>query len=78
VPRLEELYSPRLALAGWGWWLLGVLGATAAITTHSVPLAHIAGAAQTIGLGCFLWNVLLIGGHWRARAVLARHATLRG
>ena len=78
VPRLEELYSPRLALAGWGWWLAGLLGATAAIAIDSLPLAQVAGAAQTIGLGCFLWNVLLIGGHWRARAIPAHPAALRG
>jgi hypothetical protein len=77
VPRLEELYSPRLALAGWGWWLLGLLGATAAIAAHSLLLARAAGAAQTIGLACFLWNVLLIGGHWRARTIPPRPAALR-
>jgi hypothetical protein len=65
VPRLEELYSPRRAFAGWLLWTVGVLLATAAIAAQSVALSHLAGVAQFAGLAFFLANVVAIGAHWR-------------
>ncbi len=65
VPRLEELYQPRLAIAGWLLWTIGVLLMVPAIVTSSPILSQIAGVIQALGLGCFLWNTATIGSHWR-------------
>ncbi|HEX5504378.1 MAG TPA: hypothetical protein VFW96_17270, partial [Thermomicrobiales bacterium] len=66
VPKLEELYSRRLALAGWACWTLGVALAALATASGAAALARVAGVAVAAGLACFLVNVARIGAHWRA------------
>jgi hypothetical protein len=66
VPKLEDLYSRRLALAGWACWSAGVALAAGAGASGAAALAGVAGLGVTAGLACFLVNVARIGAHWRA------------
>lgn len=68
VPKLEELYGRRLALAGWAFWTTGVAMEVIAIVIESGALAQAAGLLLAAGLGCFLANVVRIAGHWRTPA----------
>ncbi len=69
VPRLEELYSRRLAKAGWFLWVVALRGSLLAIFIPSPSLATLAGAAGLAGLSCFLVNVTRIAAHARPAAV---------
>ena len=65
VPMLEDLYSRRLALAGWAAWTSGlVLGALAPLTTiEGVPLAAAASAFR-FGAAAVVFNGARVGRHW--------------
>jgi hypothetical protein len=69
VPKLEELYGRRLALAGWALWTAGVLLEAVAVGTGNEGLSRVAGLFVAVGLLCFLANVVRIALHWRAPAV---------
>ena len=63
VPRLDELYSRRLAVAGWALWTAAVL----AITVALLGEIHVLGIAALLllaGAACFIANVVSIGRHW--------------
>lgn len=65
VPRLEDLYQRRLAVAGWVYWITGLALSVAAIATGSQLISLFAGLGLSTGLACFLVNVIRIGGHWK-------------
>ncbi|HEU4793455.1 MAG TPA: hypothetical protein VFS96_07340 [Nitrolancea sp.] len=65
VPRLEDLYQRRLAVAGWVYWTTGLALSAAAIATGSQLISLFAGLGLSTGLACFLVNVIRIGGHWK-------------
>jgi hypothetical protein len=65
VPRLEQLYHRRVAVAGWALWLLAVLVNTVAILLDAEALSRLGGALVTVALACFLFNVGAIANHWR-------------
>ncbi|MBI3965522.1 MAG: hypothetical protein HY329_07800 [Chloroflexi bacterium] len=65
VPKLDDLYDRRTALAGWLCWSAGVaLGAVSALVGHE-GLAAAAGIALSVGAGGFLVNAARVGRHWR-------------
>lgn len=64
VPRLEDLYNRRLAVAGWGFWTAGMFLSAAVAPLGSNVLGRLAGALLAAGLVCFLVNVGGIAGHW--------------
>ncbi|MGI8915187.1 MAG: hypothetical protein ACR2JY_15610, partial [Chloroflexota bacterium] len=66
VPKLEDLYGRRTALAGWAAWSVGVGTETLAILGGAALLAHLAGGALSLGLGAFLVNAVRMSKHWRA------------
>ncbi|HEU5433775.1 MAG TPA: hypothetical protein VFU81_19050, partial [Thermomicrobiales bacterium] len=68
VPKLEDLYSRRLALTGWALWTIGVALEAGAIGTAAGWLSRVAGLFVAVGLGCFLANVARIAGAWRVPA----------
>ncbi|MDI3339520.1 MAG: hypothetical protein QJR03_03195, partial [Sphaerobacter sp.] len=57
VPRLEDLYRRRLAVAGWMLWTAGMALSLMVAPLGCAPLGRIAGAALAAGLGCFLINL---------------------
>jgi hypothetical protein len=63
VPKLEQLYSRTLALAGWGLWLLGIGAGVAVILTEgdAMPLV---GVLLLAAGACFVINVIGIARHW--------------
>lgn len=65
MPRLEDLYLHRLALAGCALWTTGILVSAFGLAADSGPSMRLAGAIASAGLVCFLVNVVRIGGHWR-------------
>jgi hypothetical protein len=65
VPRLEDLYDRRTAVAGWYAWSCGVaLGAAAALSQVEL-LSHLSAAGLSIGAILFLSNAVRVGAHWR-------------
>ncbi len=78
VPRLEDLYSRRLAKAGWLLWVAALSGSLVAIPIPSRSLATLAGTAGLAGLGCFLVNVTRIAAHARPAAVDSIQHASRG
>ncbi|HCG29885.1 MAG TPA: hypothetical protein DEU95_09140 [Chloroflexi bacterium] len=66
VPRLEELYSLRLARIGWVAWLSALLATLASLLWQEPAMATIGGVLATVGLGCFLGNVVRIASHWQS------------
>jgi hypothetical protein len=66
VPKLEDLYGRRTALAGWAAWSVGVATEAAAILSGAVLLAYLAGGALSLGLGALLVNAARMSTHWRA------------
>ena len=63
VPRLEDLYSRRLAKTGWILWVAALASSLAAIFISNRPLATSAGVVALAGIGCFLVNVGQIAAH---------------
>ncbi len=68
VPKLDELYSRRLALTGLGFWAVAIIGAAVAIQLELDALPVI-GLVLLIGVSCFIGNVVMIARHWRRPAV---------
>lgn len=66
VPKLEEMYSRRLAAAGWGLWTLAIAATALALAFDWAALVEIA-PLMTAGAACFVINVALIARHWRSR-----------
>jgi hypothetical protein len=67
VPRLEDLYERRIALAGWACWTTGTfLGGLAALT-RGEGIATAAAIGLSAGAGLFLVNAARVGAHWRLR-----------
>lgn len=65
VPRLEELYGRRTAVAGWACWTAGVtLGALAGLA-QAQPLAYASAGGLSAGALLFLANAVRVGAHWR-------------
>jgi hypothetical protein len=69
VPRLEDLYSRRLALTGFAFWLAGLVLSSGALLLDSRLVAILSGVTIAAGIGCFLRNVGSIAAHWRLRGV---------
>lgn len=67
VPRLEEMYSRRLGLAGLGFWLaaIAVGWSLLALDLPGLPLV---GVLMVAGAACFVANVVMIARHWRVPA----------
>jgi hypothetical protein len=63
VPRLEDLYDRRLALAGWALWSLGLLLSLVAMLVAQPAIGHLAGIVVSVSLACFLANAGRIGRH---------------
>jgi len=63
VPRLEEMYYRRLAVAGWLLWTAGLALSLAVAPLGNAALGRIAGMVLAAGLACFLINVGRIAGH---------------
>jgi hypothetical protein len=63
VPRLEQLYSRRLAMAGWGLWTASIALGLVAILADRDALA-IVGTILLAGVACFITNVVMIARHW--------------
>ncbi len=65
VPRLEEMYSRRVGIAGLVFWLAAIAtGWTLlALDLRGLPLV---GLLMVSGAACFLVNVVSIARHWRA------------
>ena len=67
VPRLEQLFSRRIAIAGWFFWSFGILTETIALLMNASLLAHLAALTLSLGLLAFLSNAVQVGAHWRGR-----------
>jgi hypothetical protein len=67
VPRLEELYSRRLAMAGWSLWALATIGGAILLLGDWAGLPMI-GLLLLFGVGCFVINVISIARHWFSAA----------
>jgi hypothetical protein len=65
VPRLEDLFSLRIALVGWGCWTLGVALAALAALSRVEWLAMVASIGLSAGAGALLWNAARVGTQWR-------------
>lgn len=63
VPRLEQLYSKRLAVIGWALWTVALLGGATAIVAGWDALAWI-GLIIVAAVLCFVINVVAIARHW--------------
>ena len=63
VPRLEDLYSRRLALAGWALWTSAVVGGAAVILLDVLTMTLVA-VPLLAGTACFLVNIAAIARHW--------------
>ena len=68
VPRLEDLYDRRSAVAGWAAWTAGVGLEAIATLAHNHVLSLLAAAGLSVGVILFLSNALRVGAHWRGRA----------
>lgn len=75
VPKLEQLYDRRLAVAGWGLWVAAIALGTVAILAEWNLLAAV-GAIMLAGVACFTINVVMIARHWLSMPGLGA-ATLR-
>lgn len=67
VPKLEEMYSKRIALAGFWTWLVAVLGGWAVLLLE-LEWLPVVGLALVAGASCFVANVVAIARHWFAPA----------
>jgi hypothetical protein len=65
VPKLEELYNRRLAMAGWALWTIAIVSGTVVIMADVAGLAAV-GTVLALGAACFLANVIGIARHWLA------------
>jgi hypothetical protein len=63
VPKLEQLYNRRLAVAGWSLWTAAIALGAAAILADRDALA-IVGTILLAGVACFITNVVMIARHW--------------
>lgn len=71
VPKLDELYRKRLALAGFALWTLGLLAGWALLVAD-LAIIPLAALFLIGGAACFLINVFVIARHsiagtWQAR-----------
>lgn len=80
VPRLEQMYSLRLARIGGALWSAGLILSLLAILAANRPLVTVAGIVALAGLGCFLSNVARIAAHGRpiAAGFLHQSSAARG
>ncbi|HVL24839.1 MAG TPA: hypothetical protein VM450_12195 [Thermomicrobiales bacterium] len=65
VPKLEELYNRRLAMAGWALWTTAIV-AGAVLILLDVAALRLVALPLIGGAGCFLVNVIAIARHWIA------------
>jgi hypothetical protein len=63
VPRLEEMYNRRLAMAGWACWTAAIVGGAVLVLVDRGWLSVVA-LVLVSGLTCFLANVISISRHW--------------
>jgi hypothetical protein len=68
VPRLDQLYSLPLAMAGYGFWTLGVLASALGIWGEARPMLFYSGLSLAAGAFCFVLNMAQIGAHWLRRS----------
>lgn len=64
VPKLDEMYHHRLALIGWGLWVVGVALAAMAVLLNLSPVLQAAILILMAGGLAFLLNMLQVGRHW--------------
>ncbi|HEU5318020.1 MAG TPA: hypothetical protein VFX49_18050 [Chloroflexota bacterium] len=64
VPRLDDLFGRRVAMFGWGCWVMGVALGGLAPLLGAEALAVTAGVAMSAGAGAFVVNAVRIGRHW--------------
>jgi hypothetical protein len=63
VPKLEQLYDRRIAVAGWGLWTSAiVLGGVAILAGWGIMA--MTGVVLFAGVACFTTNVVMIARHW--------------
>jgi hypothetical protein len=67
VPKLEDLYGRRTAVAGWACWTAGVALAGAAAFVGAPWLSRVAAVGLSAGVAAFLINAARVGSHWRAQ-----------
>lgn len=67
VPKLEEMYSKRIGLAGFWTWLAAIAGGWQ-VLMFDLPLLPLVGLALIAGASCFVFNVVNIARHWFASA----------
>jgi len=60
LPRLDDLYSRHLALAGAALWVVGVAGAAPALALRTMPVLVGVAPLLTLGVLAFLSNLVLI------------------
>jgi hypothetical protein len=63
VPRLEQMYSVRLAKVGVTVWSITLVLLATAILAGSERLIQVAGVCAVAGVACFLGNVARIASH---------------
>jgi hypothetical protein len=63
VPKLEDLYGRRTALAGWACWTVGVAAGGVAALGVIPWLAYVAAGGLSAGAGAFLINAGRVGRH---------------
>jgi hypothetical protein len=74
VPKLEEMYSRRLAAVGWGLWTLSIAATALALAFKLHVLVEVA-PLMMAGAACFVINVVQIARHWRSRQPAPATAT---
>ena len=63
VPKLEELYSKQVAVAGFWTWSAGIVLGWLFLLLD-LPALPLVGLVLIAGVGCFVFNVINIGRHW--------------
>ena len=67
VPKLEEMYSKRVGLAGFWTWLAAISGGWLVLML-GLPWLPVVGLLLLAGASCFVFNVVNIARHWFAPA----------
>ncbi|MGI8483261.1 MAG: hypothetical protein ACR2OU_03245 [Thermomicrobiales bacterium] len=65
VPRLEDLYNRRLAIAGWALWTTAMIAGALTMVFRIEVLAAV-GVEVGLAIICFLVNVIAIARHWQS------------
>jgi hypothetical protein len=76
VPKLEEMYSKRVALAGFWTWLTAIVGGWLMLIL-GLDWLPLIGLALIAGASCFVVNVVTIARHWFAPAEAPASSVVR-